>query len=494
MFMATLRLRQRLFLLAGLLPIFVALIVYAVTWSFVWDEGFHMVAAQLIAEGKTPYIDFCFPQTPLNAYANAAILLAFGDHWRPVHVFAAIYIGIAVWLAADFVLSRMPVWRLPCALTTGTLFGLNIVVMQFGPAGQAYALCLLAIVAAFRAAVRAIQPAAAWFAMLTGLLAGVANGSSLLTAPVTPVLLLWLWFCNKSGSRIAKAAAFAAGFVVPFIPVIRLYLRAPAQTLFNVVRYQALFRRVNWGDANLRDFDALTSWLTSPDALLLAALSAGAVIFLFRQAKQEAPLLEKTVRAEFWLAGALSLALSLFLATAHPTFERYFILVVPFLSMLSAVGLWAIGTRLATPQHSILPAALVITLTALLWGRALFDEREDEHWSDYEEVAAKVAEVTPIGARLYADELIYFILQRTPPAGMEFSYAEKLDLPDAQEKLFHIISLTKLKKQVKAGQFATLQTCRDSILDSFEPEKTFKHHEEPVDCDVFWDPAPGGKK
>lgn len=488
--------RQRLMLLLGLLPIFAALIVYAVTWSFVWDEGFHLVAAQLIAGGKTPYIDFCFPQTPLNAYANAAILLVFGDHWRPVHVFAAIYIGVAVWLAADFVLSRMPadMWRVPCALTTGTLFGLNIVVMQFGPAGQAYALCLLAIVAAFRAAVRAIQSAGIWFALLAGLLAGVANGSSLLTAPVTPVLLWWLWFFNRSGSRRAKAAAFAGGFLVPLIPVIRLYMLAPAQTLFNVVRYQALFRRVNWGDANLRDFDALTSWLTSPDALMLAALAAGAVIFLLRQAKEEVPSLVKTVRTDFWLAGALALALGGFIATAHPTFERYFILTVPFLSMLAALGLWAMGSRLATPRHSVAPAAVVIALTALLWGRALFDEREDEHWSDYEEVAAKVAEVTPIGARLYADELVYFLLQRTPPAGMEFSYAEKLELPDEQEKLFHIISLTKLKKQVKAGQFATLQTCRDSILDSFEPEKTFRHHEEPVDCDVFWDPAPGGKK
>jgi hypothetical protein len=134
------------------------------------------------------------------------------------------------------------------------------------------------------------------------------------------------------------------------------------------------------------------------------------------------------------------------------------------------------------------PATILLTLTALIWGRGLFDERDDEHWSDYEEVAAKVAEVTPINARLYADELVFFLLKRTPTEGMAFSYAERLDLPAAQEQLYHIISLTKLKQQVKAGQFATMQTCRQGVLDDVQPEKSFKHHEEPADCDVFWGP------
>src|ERR1017187_8861981 len=49
-----------------------AFLVYAETWAFTPDEGYHMLAAQLIASGRIPYIDFCFPQTPLNAYWNAA--------------------------------------------------------------------------------------------------------------------------------------------------------------------------------------------------------------------------------------------------------------------------------------------------------------------------------------------------------------------------------------------------------------------------------------
>jgi hypothetical protein len=65
--------------LAALFLAAAALITYSQTRAFVWDEGFHLVAAALIAHGKTPYVDFCFPQTPINAYFNAALIRVFGQ-------------------------------------------------------------------------------------------------------------------------------------------------------------------------------------------------------------------------------------------------------------------------------------------------------------------------------------------------------------------------------------------------------------------------------
>ena len=473
----------RLILLLGLLPVFAALLVYSVTWSFVWDEGFHLIAAQLIAAGQRPYLDFCFPQTPLNAYLNAAILLVFGERWQPVHVMAALYICGVVWLVADFVQSRLPAvtWRTPCALAAAVLFGLNTVVTQFGPCGQAYAIAMLFGMSAFRAALAAVRSRRPWLALLTGVFAGAAAASTLLIAPLPMVLFGWFLLRQPYGSRFSKSAAFIAGCALPFAPVIWLFALGPKQTLFNILQYQTIFRRTNWGDANLHDIDALSSWIASPATLLLIALFAAALGFLWRTRASG-------VGREFLLAVALSVALVLFISTAHPTFERYFCVAVPFVAIVAALGLYAAASRLATPNHAWLSCGIVIFLCWAIFARGIFDERDDEHWSDYEEVAQQVAGVTPINANLYADELVYFILRRTPPEGMAFSYAQKLDLPAAQEKLFHIISLKTLKKQVQSGQFATLQTCRDSIIDSYEPEKYFKHHEEPSDCDVFWQP------
>jgi 4-amino-4-deoxy-L-arabinose transferase-like glycosyltransferase len=478
--------KPRLILLFGIIPIFIGLFAYAVTWAFVWDEGFHLIAAQLIANGKRPYLDFCFPQTPLNAYINSSLILAFGNQWKAIHILAAAYICVAVWLVADFVQSRLPVekWRTPCALAAAGLFGLDVIVVQFGPIGQAYAIGMFLGTAAYRAALPAVSSRRPWFALLAGLCAGGAAASTLLTAPVPLVLLLWLVFWNVEGSKLLKAAAYLIGCAVPFTPVFWLYLQGPKQTLFNVLQYQALFRGTNWGDANLHDMDALTDWLTSPQALLLMALFAAALLFLKRQDHSTWP----KARREFLLAATLSVALALFISTAHPTFERYYVVAVPYIAIVASLGLYAAASRLAGPQQAWLSCGIIIALTYCMFFREVFDDKDSDHFSGYYDVAKAVTEVTPLGANLYADEVVYFILQREPPTGMEFSYSQKLELPPDQERLFRLVSNKELKEQLKAGKFATFETCRQGIMDDLEPAQYFKQHSEPNDCDLFWEP------
>src|ERR1022692_1438577 len=82
--------------------------IYAQTRAFAWDEGFHLVTAQSINRGKRPYLDFCFPQTPLNAYWNAGWMCVFGDTWRSPHAVAAVMTALAVLLTAGYVLRRFP--------------------------------------------------------------------------------------------------------------------------------------------------------------------------------------------------------------------------------------------------------------------------------------------------------------------------------------------------------------------------------------------------
>src|SRR5690242_6274759 len=83
-----------------------SLCVYSQTRAFAWDEGFHLLAAQLIGKGKRPYLDFFHPQTPLNAYWNAAWFALFGDTWRTAHAVAAIVTALAVLLLANYLLRR----------------------------------------------------------------------------------------------------------------------------------------------------------------------------------------------------------------------------------------------------------------------------------------------------------------------------------------------------------------------------------------------------
>ena len=92
-----------LLIAAGILG--AGLLIYSQTAAFTGDEGFHLLAAQLIDDGKRPYIDFCFPQTPLNAYWNAAWMRVFGQTWRVPHAVSTVLVMAAVLLAG---LQRMP--------------------------------------------------------------------------------------------------------------------------------------------------------------------------------------------------------------------------------------------------------------------------------------------------------------------------------------------------------------------------------------------------
>ena len=218
------------------------LLVYSQTDAFAWDEGFHLLAAQLIFRGKRPYLDFFFPQAALNAYWNAFWMRIFGDTWRVAHAVAALSTAAAIGLAADYVRRRFPDRRSSVAAASATALGiaLNIQVVEFGAIGQAYGLALLLTVAAFRASVASVARRGPWMSAAAGFLAAAAAGSTLLTAPVAPVLWLWTLVRNREGNRWTKAAAMVAGGAAAAAPLAVLLAKSPQKVLFDIVKFHLL--------------------------------------------------------------------------------------------------------------------------------------------------------------------------------------------------------------------------------------------------------------
>jgi 4-amino-4-deoxy-L-arabinose transferase-like glycosyltransferase len=451
-----------------------------------WDEGFHLLAAQLIKSGKRPYVDFCFPQTPLNAYWNAGWMRIFGDSWRLVHALAALLTAGSVLLAADFVFSRFPVpaWRLSAGLTAALIIGLNVAVVQFGTVGQAYGMCLFLSVAAFRLSIVAVDQRRASCAVLAGFLAGAAAASSLLTAPVAPVLLLWILFYNRAGSRLYKAAAFVTGIAVAFVPVFWLFLIAPRLVMFNLVEFHLFYRGVNWGNVIQHDLEVLLSWVDSTPALLLGLLAVAGAIFTVKNPP------DRRWREELYLCYWLAMALALYISTTHPTFERYFLLIVPFLGILASVGLYEICSRLDTKSRGFWPVLVLTILLCLGLAKAIYEGQGEYTWQDLEDVARKVDQVTPPHASLLADEHIYFLTRRTPPSGMEFPDSQKLDLPAAMAAALHIVPRAELAKRVRARMFHTVETCDeedDERILIFGLPQIYSQKAEIHGCKIYWD-------
>jgi hypothetical protein len=176
------------------------------------------------------------------------------------------------------------------------------------------------------------------------------------------------------------------------------------------------------------------------------------------------------------------------LAIAHPTFERYFLLAVPFVAIPAIAGLYAVGTRLAGADRPGSGAILFIVILTLGLGKALYEDSDSYSWRDTEEIARKVDQVTPPGASLWADELIYFLLRRPPPDGMEFAYAHSIDMPAGEAVSLHVLTQTELRRRATAGAYQTVAACYDTdntdavkVADLYRDKDTIK------DCTIYWD-------
>lgn len=473
---------------ATLLP---GYLVYSQTMAFHWDEGFHLLAAQLIKAGRTPYIDFCFPQAPLNAYWNAAWMRIFGDSWRGTHVIATLLTLGAAALIARFLFTRFPDagWRFPAALGAVLLFTLNMLVLQFGPIAQAYAFSMFMVAAALVASAGAVERDGWSTTAIAGFFAAAAVSATLLAAATGPVFLAWILIYSQRGSRLKKFAGFAAGALAAFTPIIFLFAKGPRQTWFNLVQYHAAYRRVDWPGATVHDVDILTSWVNHSQGLILSLLVMAGVLFVWRKSATFDLVLtwDRDERAPFILCVWLMLAVGIQNGFAHPTFPQYFIPMIPAATILATLGLYRLATRLEVlerPAKLIGALGLIFLVGAL---RGMFENRDDFTWRKLERAAQKVEEVTPKGATLLGAEQIYFLTHRTPPEGMEFGFSHKLDFGPERNALLHILPRKELERRISARTYSTDAICDDSDeVDRVDGLGIYAQKADLGECTIFW--------
>lgn len=466
------------------------LTIYSQTFAYTGDEGFHMVAAQMILAGKRPYLDFCFPQTPLEAYWHAAWMRLFGQSWRLIHGVSAVLTAAGVALMADYVSGRFPAseWRTGAAVGVAAIIGLNTQVVAYGTVGQAYALLFFTGIAAFRMAVVAVGARRVWWAAGAGLAAGIGAASSLLAALVGPVLLVWIFLRNRAGSRWAKSAAFLAACAIPFLPVAWLLARSPSVVWFNLAGYHLYYRAVYWPDPLPHDLEVLTAWTNDPLALVTGLLAIAGLVFL---PKRSGWLPE--IRAEFYLCGWLALAVSTELAFGHPTFPRYFMVMTPFTGVLAVAGLYAIGSRVFEPERPLWPVLIMAAVAVSVCARFIYERHDFHTWIDHEEMARKVKQVTPPGAPIFSDGIIRFLTRIRPLPGMEFDYSHKLNLPASQLAMLHIMPEAEMKRLAAEGRFATALSCDDDEIQDYGFATIYTSNTEMHGCTVFWGPKTNGR-
>jgi len=396
-----------------------------------------------------------------------------GESWRVIHAIAALLVCAAAWLISGYTRERFPDAgaRTITSLAVLTVAGLDVLIVQYGPVGQAYALALVMIVAAFRFAVKAVESERLWLAALAGLAAGCGAASTLLTAPVGVVLLVWVAIYNRAGDRWKKIAALIAGEAAAFLPVIWLFARNPGATWFNLIEYELLYRQVEWEGAYAHDAKIWISWLDSSHGVVIAALTIAGLVWIKYRSQWTRPQ-----RAELYLCAWLAAALFIHISQAHPTFAQYYMLAVPFLAVNAAAAIYTLRTPWAAIALAVLMAGGLAKAIA---------EEYAYTWRDFDPIARKVDELAPRYASILADEQIYFLTRRTPPSGMELNDSHKLDFSASRAAALHLVSEAEVVRRIKAHEFALVESCGEYEEFDEAAEKAYRERIAVGNCWIY---------
>lgn len=303
------------------LAYFVGLLIYSHHRPIDADEGFYATAARQVAEGKTPYRDFFYPQAPLLPYIYAMVWLGGGRTLESMRALSVACGAAAVLAWGLFLVSAM---RLPAKIVFATLacLLLNPYWISWNVVVKTYALSNFFISVALISLSVALSRARPWWFFVAGLTLGLTTSVRSLYGPLVPLVLAWmllrLWKSGKG--RYSQIAVLAAGALIGLVPIAYSFLRDPQLFLFNNVGYHVLWREAPGAVARLWEVALFAIWLFlfHPYWLLLVLLFVAGALSLRCQSQKEG---EYRDAAYFQLVSLMLAVFATTSLTVYPMFE-----------------------------------------------------------------------------------------------------------------------------------------------------------------------------
>jgi hypothetical protein len=472
------------------LAVVFALAILLSQWPLAFGDAYHLLAAQMVAAGRKPYLDFFIQQVPLYPLICGAWMRLFGPSWQAANLLSGLVIGgsaaILVRIASRIYAEAE--WGARGSIIAVLLFGLNLRVAESGDDAQPYALCLFFSVSALLAALGARPTNTRIF--LTGLAAGAAVNTSLLAAPFFLVLTSWSAIQAAGSGRRRRLLWLICGAAVASIPLAYLALLAPTQAWFGIVEFQ-LFHRTAGAtqpkDIAAHNLHEILDWVRSIQGAVLVSLSVSGGLFLF---DRKAP---GSVRRLVGYAAFIAVVWATFLTLVRPTWHMYYVLVVPYVSLLAAAGLCQFCARSKLSRWS----SKILAGTVLLYSLGLVIplvasviSRRPGRWAPAEEAARIINAETGFNQAVYSDdESIYVAARRFPPRGLENSFGAVVRLPASEYNRAGLVAPEKNEDLLRAGNFAAVVLTKandETRIKTIRSSGLYSRSAETKNYVIFW--------
>ena len=304
------------------------------------DEGWYLYAAQLIGDGKIPFVDFAYTQGPVLPYvyalANSWVdrLGLFGGRlltWN---------FGLASLLVTSCLSARIAPkrFRLFAFILTLSLVGINVYHSYYTTVVKTYSLCSFFLATGFFALSFARARPFCWGSSLAGFLLVLASATRVSVGMAVPVVLAYLWVKRDLVGPRCWICFLVSSVVTAVLVFLPLAVQAPASLKFGLLDYHAMRSAGGMLSVAVYKLGFLSRFLRSYFVLFVLGV-AGYGLFL--SLRREGPFVDDTERQRSLVRLLLAVAVVVSLVHGLATFpyDDYQVVLVPLFAVF-VVHLW----------------------------------------------------------------------------------------------------------------------------------------------------------
>jgi 4-amino-4-deoxy-L-arabinose transferase-like glycosyltransferase len=304
------------------------------------DEGFYLLASQLVLEHKVPYVDFFYTQSPLLPYAYGLWMKLFGISWWSARAFSAMLSTIIGLLIYQEVCRQTRKWI--AGLAAVIVFASTTLIFAWFPLAKTYSLAGLFLFTSYAMIARLSPVSSPWIVALAGLSFGLSVDTRAYVVGLIPILLWWVFRNPDVRNGTHRVFWFLGGFTVGIAPCLYLFVSGPDRFLFNNLGYHALRT-----DAGL-----IGGWRHKLGTVinLFIGREGNGIQFSLLSAISFVTVAALRIRnSALLLAFLIAVVLGFISILPTPTFVQYFCLCMPFLIVTAVCGI----THYATSVHAV---------------------------------------------------------------------------------------------------------------------------------------------
>ncbi len=313
---------------------FVMVLVFAFTRLVDADEGFYLIAAQEVWNGRFLYTDFFFPQMPYLPYFFSPI---------SGHGFTTLFIARVLGCFASL-LTVILFTRIVCKITVNNavrtsllfLYALNALIITWHPLAKTYMFTDFFLLFSFLSFLYFLKTRSINMIIAMAIAVGLAVNFRSVFAPIIACYAVVI-FMNSAKSKFKNISIYFLTILFVSIPTLYLFYLSPDHFIYDNIGFHLMRNDwVSFSDGMIDRIKTFAKLLITPQIIVIQVV----LLILYRHARN----IKKIIKLSWYqsptkYAGIFAVIITMIYLLPKPILQQYFLQTIPFVLIASTKGL-----------------------------------------------------------------------------------------------------------------------------------------------------------